>query len=64
MNFFEQKIKKLRHKIQQLEIQLEEMNECGDLEDRMEAAFEIEDAKDYLLRFQAKFEQLGMKGEN
>lgn len=35
----------LQNKITDLECELEEMNECGDLEDRMECAMKLERLK-------------------
>lgn len=39
------KVLDLITEIQDLEAELEEMNECGDLEDRMECAIRLEAAK-------------------
>lgn len=50
MTSFDQKTQDLEEALADAQVTLEELNECGDLEDRMEAALVVADAEYNLSR--------------
>lgn len=50
INLFDEKTDQLQQAVADAKVTLKELNECGDLEDRMEAALAVEDAEYQLSR--------------